>query len=185
MTTDSEQLKIPNQQISSKIFLRIALGIFLSILLIEFVLLVYSWYGERGRLLARLDESLVTVESMIDITNPVPQLEQLLSQQSKDKKNKITGYIYVPEPGIESKGGNADNLGTQVSATNPAYFDSASASYTRYFSIDSSKGQNLVLSVDASWINSYMQGYVLRILGMVLLITLFVTVACLFFLKPI
>ena len=185
MTTESEQLKIPNQQISSKIFLRIALGIFLSILLIEFVLLVYSWYGERGRLLARLDESLVTVESMIDITNPVPQLEQLLSQQSKDKKNKITGYIYVPEPGIESKGGNADNLGTQVSATNPAYFDSASASYTRYFSIDSSKGQNLVLSVDASWINSYMQGYVLRILGMVLLITLFVTVACLFFLKPI
>ena len=93
MTTDSEQLKIPNQQISSKIFLRIALGIFLSILLIEFVLLVYSWYGERGRLLARLDESLVTVESMIDITNPVPQLEQLLSQQSKDKKNKITGYL--------------------------------------------------------------------------------------------
>jgi len=135
LTKYSVQLEQPGQRISSKIFWRITLGIFLSILLIEFVLLVYSWYGERSRLLTRLDESLVTVESLIDATNPIPQLEQLLSQ-------------------------NSPNLNVQVSANNPVLFNSNSGSYTRYFSIDASGSQNLILSIDASWINSYMQGYV-------------------------
>ena len=184
MTTDSVQLVTPDQQVNSKIFWRITLGIFLSILLIEFVLLVYSWYGERSRLLTRLDESLMTVESLIDTTDPIPQLEQLLSQNSR-QKNKITGYIHISDDGIESRGGNTSNLKAQVSANKPVLFDSTSGKYVRYFPIDASGSQSLFLNIDASWINSYMEDYVWRILGMVVLISLFVTVACLFFLKPI
>ena len=185
MTVTTENVTDRSNPASSKLFWRITLGIFLSILLIEFVLLVYSWYGERSRLLIRLDESLLTVESLIDTTDPIPQLEQLLARTSNEIKNKLTGYIHVSNTGIESKGGNSLNLNAQVSQSNPALFDSVSGSYVRYFPLNTPNSQSLILSVDASWINSYMRGYVFRILGMVILISLFVTIACLFFLKPI
>jgi len=66
----------------SPIFWRITAGVFASILLIEAALLIFSWFTERGRLLTRLDESLVTVTSLLDHDNPLPQLEQLIANNS-------------------------------------------------------------------------------------------------------
>ena len=185
MAADTVATETSIKRVSSKIFWRITFGIFLSILLIEFVLLVYSWFGERNRLLERLDESLVTIESLLDTENRVFQLEHLLNQQNSKLKEKVTGYIYVSESGAESRGGKSAALHEQVSLDQPIYFNSDTGNYVRLFPADVSRKHSLVLGVDASWINTYMRSYVFRILGMVVLISLFVTIACLFFLKPI
>jgi len=94
--------------------------VFISILLIEAALLVFSWFTERDRLLGRLDESLVTVTSLLDPDQPVPQLDKLLESQSSasNKTNfKITGYVYQSPSGIQYSNGDVAALTDAVNVT--------------------------------------------------------------------
>ena len=173
--------------IKSRIFWRIAAGIFVSILLIEFALLLFSWFTERERLIERLDETVSTVVGSLDQENPVPQLRNLLDKQTADTNYKISGFIHLSASGVRTTGGNIEDITRSVSLTKPEIYDSSADAYFKLVSLDSttSNKQQLWLRVDAHWLSKYMRGYVVRILGMVILISLFVTLACLFFLQPI
>ncbi len=168
--------------LNSQIFWRITAGVFVSILIIEILLLAYSWFTERQRLLQRVDESLVTVTSVLDFSNPIPQLDRML------QRNQITGYRYLSSDGDVVMGGDGGRIvHTALSAENPFNYQSETGSYYRYYAGESDNGkvEQLWLSVDILWLGEYMTNYVWRIIVMTMLISLFVTGACLVYLKPI
>ncbi len=173
----------------SRLFWRIAAGTFLSILIIELALLVFSWFSERERLFNRLDETLYTVTSLLDQNNPVPQLEQLILANSQHSKYTITGFVYESSSETSITGGTAVELrlANYPDKENPGRFEADTGTYVNLITLnsDESAPRKLWLQVDADWINEYMKDYVARIMGMVLLISLFVTGACLVFLQPI
>ncbi len=175
-------------QLKTRIFWRISAGLFTSILLIEVVLLVYSWFNERDRLLEGLDENLYTISASLDPANPIPQLNKLVSNLDGSTRYPVTGYVHVSLSGQRSAVGTSTTMDQQVSPQNPTRYNGSDSEYIRFFSIDPQllpqNSQKLWLSVDTSWLSQYMQDYVLRILGMIVLISLFVTGACLIFLKP-
>jgi len=170
----------------SPIFWRITAGVFASILLIEVALLVFSWFTERGRLLTRLDESLVTVTSLLDQKDPVPQLQQLINNESSLPNFEIIGFIYESPTGDRHTGGSNHALSTIVDESKPTHYSSDDKAYASYLTRDLDNGRvdKLWLCVDTSAISEYMVSYIWRILGMVLLISAFVTGACLIFLTP-
>jgi len=172
--------------LKSPIFWRITAGVFASILLIEAALLIFSWFTERGRLLARLDESLITVTSVLDDTNPVPQLDQLILNKNSLPNFQITGYIFESPTGLQHIGGQTHGLDAVVNAQTPSFYSSANETYASYVTRDLGNGRvdKLWLCVDTSSISAYMVSYIWRILGMVLLISAFVTCACLILFTP-
>lgn len=172
----------------SRLFWRIAAGLFASILIIEVALLLYSWFTERERMLDRLDETLHTVSSTLDVANPAPQLNGLISSDSDTAEYQITGFVYLTNNVKRSAGGNTDLIERQLSEQQPEKFNSATGDYIRLISLKpdlSNQERSLWLHVDASSINEYMKDYVARIVAMVILISLFVTGACLVILKPV
>ncbi len=181
-----DQQDRPAALVKSRLFWRIATCIFLSILLIECIILVYSWFTERDRLISQLDETLSIVVSTLDTEQPLPDLERLLGSHSSNVKYQIKGFVHVSAGGHSSAGGLADDLTLNVLPGNPAVFNSRTGEYIKHVALDSSApaGQQLWLRVDADWINQYMKDYVFRIVAMVILISLFVTGASLLFLKP-
>ena len=165
----------------SRIFRRIAAGVFFSILLIEIALLVYSWFSERQRLIVQLDETLVTLTSTLSEVNPVPQLEHILKNQSANTNYKIIGFLHSSDTGVIHEYGDSEGLVAHSKNQQASIFEQASGIYIRQLP----DNQALWLKVDASWIKTYMQDYVVRIIGMVLLISAFVTGTALIFLRPI
>lgn len=172
--------------LKSPIFWRITTGVFASILLIEAALLIFSWFTERGRLLTRLDESLVTVTSLLDTTNPLPQLEQLIASENILPNYHFNGYIYESPAGVRHSAGQSHSLDSVVDKSTPNFYSSADETYATYIIRDLDNGQidKLWISVDTSSISAYMISYIWRILGMILLISAFVTGACLILLNP-
>ena len=170
----------------SPIFWRITAGVFASILIIEVVLLIASWFTERERLLTRLDESLITLTSLLDHDDPLPQLEQLISSNSSLPKHEIIGYQYESPTGSQHKGGADQSLSDVVDEKNPTLYSSKDKSYISYTTRNLNNGRvdKLWLIVDTSSISAYMVSYIWRILAMVLLISAFVTGTCLIFLTP-
>ncbi len=144
---------------------------------------MYSWFTERERQLTRLDDAMANVVVILDENNPSIQLDKLMNEGSVAGNYRLIGYQYQSHNGVEIEGGAISSLKTLVSAQNPRHFDSSTGQYQRY--IKNAAGQTFLLSVDASWINAYMRTYVWRILGMVMLISVFVTLASLVILKPI
>lgn len=170
----------------SPIFRRITAGVFASILIIEIALLVFSWFTERERLLTRLDETLVTLTSMLDDNDPLPQLEQLLNNNGSLPNYAIIGYIYESPAGSKQFGGSIDALSQVVNEKTSTHYSGSEKYYASFVSRDLGNGRTdkLWLSIDTSALSTYMISYIWRILGMVLLISAFVTAACLIFLTP-
>ncbi len=170
----------------SPIFWRITAGVFASILIIEVALLVFSWFTERGRLLARLDESLVTVTSLLDHNDPRPQLDQLIGNNRTLPNYEVIAYIYESPAGLRQSGGSSHNLSQVVDEKRPTYYSSSEKIYASYVTRDLGNGRfdKLWLYLDTSTLSAYMASYIWRILSMVLLISAFVTGACLIFLTP-
>jgi len=170
----------------SPIFWRITAGVFASILLIETALLIFSWYSERDRKLSRLDDSVNAITSLIDRTDPVPQLNKLIEHKSADSNYQIIGYVYNSPTGLQYVGGQSATLEKDVSAALPTLYSSEHKTYSIYKSttVPGAGDDELLLKIDAAWISVYMQRYIWRILGMIVLISLFVTGACLIFIHP-
>ncbi len=173
--------------LKSPIFWRITAGVFASILLIELVLLIFSWFTERDRLVTRLDESLVTVTSLLDYKNPVPQLDKLLQNQTNISTYRVNAYIYESAEGVRRTGGADSDIDQILNEQKPSMYSSRLNTYSIYVSRELGNGRadRIWLCVDTSNISDYMVGYVWRILGMVVLISAFVTGACLVFMNPI
>lgn len=167
----------------SRIFWRIAGVIFLSILLIEAVLLVFSWFAERNRKIGAVEESLAAIVSLLDHVNPSVQLDALRDSPDKATNIVLTGYLHISSDGSVNAGGDIIGLQQYSNAQNPVQFNMRSGILTSYLESEDGNDQYW-LRTDASWILDYMRSYVLRIFGMVMAVSLFVTVACLVFLKP-
>lgn len=172
--------------LDSPIFLRIAAGVFICILLIEAFLLIHSWSNERDRLLSQLDGSLVALTSLIDESNPETQLERLLASPQNDTKFKVIGYVIGNTEALQISGGNSAGLATIVNSAKPLLFSSESGLYDTLITASTSNDSStpIRLRVDASWINDYMKNYVWRISFMIVLISVFVTAGCLLLLTP-
>lgn len=170
----------------SPIFWRITAGVFVSIMLIEAALLVFSWNTEKARLLSRLDDSLGTVASLLNNDNPLPQLDRLIENQSIQSKHQLIGYVYESELGERHVGGQSAGLTEQLGEHKVNLYSSDHSTYSVYKkrNLSSSGADKLWLRSETNWISNYMTNYILRILAMILLISVFVTVACLFFLTP-
>ncbi len=177
--TDPKRLNL-----RSRIFWRIAAVIFVSILLIETALLVFSWFTERDRQFIKVEESLATVVSLLDKNDPTAQLNELLAKPNADTNLMLTGYVvYTQADGTRYSGGASQGIDKLSSQTAPRHFVQDDGMLTNY--LQSSDGlSHYWFQTDASWINSYMRDYVTRIVVMVMMISLFVTGACLIFLIP-
>ncbi len=179
----SEVAQNESTLINSGIFWRITIGIFISILLIEGALLVFSWFTERDRQLAKIEGSLASVVAVLDHSNPAPQLNRLLSSHDNTNNLTITGYQYTDIDGKSHSAGDTNNLSELVSATLPRHFITSTATLSSFK--QTNDGSVIYrIRTDASWVKSYMRGYVMRILIMVMMISLFVTCACLVILTP-
>jgi len=171
----------------SPIFWRITAGVFASILIIEAALLIFSWNTERNRVVDRLDISLNTIPILINVLDPGPQLERLIRERKMADQYSIIGYTSLNDQGaIISSGGNIAGINLPTDQYKPGFIGADTDSYSTQFVLDESKTEHHVvrLKVDTSWISTYMRNYVWRILGMIVLISLFVTGACLIFLTP-
>jgi len=179
-------LKNKTLNLRSPIFWRITAGVFVSILLIELILLIYSWSTERERLVVRLGESATTLSSLLSRDNPLPQLDYLLSSSNKAEKFEITAYSYKSPSGVVSTKNLATESDFRISNDTSGHFDSGTGIYHSTVTRQISPGTSdtVALQVDASWVNKYMRDYVRRIIGMVILISLFVTAGCLLILTP-
>lgn len=169
--------------LNSKIFWRIAVVIFISILLIEGALLVFSWFTERNRQFIRVEESLAAVISLLDHRDPSAQLNKLLTSPDESSNLNLTGYLHISADGTERAGGDVKDIKQFCNAENPRHFVTRSGALTNCM-VNSGGGEQYWFQTDASWIKKYMYDYVVRILIMVMLISLFVTGACLIFLTP-
>ena len=172
--------------LKSPIFRRITAGVFASILFIEILLLIYSWSTERQRLVTRLDESVTTLTSLLDLENPLPQLDHLLSSRDNTGNFEVSGYTYESPAGVVTSRGTTDRIDFTLPAAGKGQFDAGSSTYLSTVSrkLSGQRSDKIALQIDASWIKQYMAGYVKRIIGMVILISIFVTGACLLILTP-
>ncbi len=172
--------------LKSKLFWRISACIFLSVLCIEAVLLMFSWFSERDRLIARLDDSASLLVATIDDSNPVPQLQQLMDNPVIDSNFQLTGFRYQSADGkLVEAGKKLFEAHLKTNDLTPGYnLDTSMYLINKTMGEDNSTSRSLWIQVDASWLKAYMRGYVWRISGMILLISLFLTGACLLFLKP-
>jgi len=169
--------------LNSRIFWRIAAVMFVSILLIETALLIFSWFTERDRQFARVEESLAVIVSLLDHQDPSEQLDALLIYPDANSNLKLTSYFQTQASGLEFSSGNAPEIRQLASPENPRHFVGDTGILTSYLQSPDGEKQYWI-QTDASWINDYMRDYVLRILVMVMLISVFVTVACLVSLSP-
>ena len=171
----------------SPIFWRITAGVFASILIIEAALLVFSWNKERDRVIDRLSHSLNTIPALLDTQNPGQQLHKLIQENRTAGDYNIIGYISLNYKGnIIDSGGDIAGIDIPADQYDIGFIGADSAYYSTQFLLDESKTEHHIvrLKVDTSRLSSYMTNYVWRILGMVVLLSLFVTVACLVFLTP-
>ncbi len=179
-----EKLQSP---LHSALFWRIAAVVFVCIVIIEAVLLVTSWYGERDRLLTRIDDSLSFLTPILMVSEDYRELDKLLSHSEQSGHYPLRGYLLQTPEGIARRGGDIQGLFRTDSAGSQRAFSAESGIYdSRLTFRHAGETENVTLwyRVDASHVVSELRAYVLRILGLVVLISLFVTVGCLLGLTP-
>ena len=170
----------------SALFWRIAACLFASIILIEGLLLVYSWFTERDRIITRFEDSIHVFVSSLDAANPVPQLNHLIANPPADTKLRLLAFHHQAGDGATSSTGYLSESLLSILDTQQNYFDKPTETFISRHNraLETGYSDKLSLRFDGSWIAIYMESYVWRILGMVMLISLFLTMACLIFLKP-
>lgn len=170
-------------------FWRIATGVFVSILCIEALLLVYSWFGERERVIHLLDDTLEVFEFSLDRHDPVPQLERLRKSAKDEFEYTAAGYVALSPGGSRVLAGTVGDIVATLSTDKPEWYDSSNAVYMKYVELappgQTQVGWKIWINMDASSVDTYLTSYVYRIIGMILLISLFVTGAALFYLRPV
>ena len=185
--TITENSDLPHPPLRSPIFWRIATVVFISIVVIEAVLLVFSWFSERDRLLTRIDDSLALLTPVLVGSEQANELEKLLYHGELGGQHPLRGYVMQWSNGVKLQNGDTQGLIERVAGKEQSFFDSKTGTYDSYRivpSVDSSLEAGLWLRIDASQVNEELRSYVFRIIALVILISLFVTAGCLLFLTP-
>ncbi len=139
---------------------------------------MYSWFTERSRIFASIDDSTAMLVNSLDPADPVSQLSQLVINPVAESRFTLLGFTHVSSEAETTNFGDFPAVETSVNENSDVYI----SNHTR--NLDGSRSETFILKTDASWVKGYMQEYVYRILAMILLISLFVTGTCLLILKP-
>ena len=172
--------------LKSALFWRITVCVFISILCIEAILLMFSWYFERERLVARLDNSANILVASLAPGDPVPQLQRYMANPQTKSDFQIQRILYKSANGTTSHRANSTIDYELDLSTIPAGYNAAYNTYVSKLPVTEVNGESgfLWIQVDATWLAKYMNSYVWRIMGMIMLISLFLTGACILFLNP-
>lgn len=179
--------KIGPSALRSPLFWRIAAVVFLSIVCIEAILLLFSWFSERDRLLARIDDSLALLSPILAVSEDFSELDRLVHSDHDGGRGVLLGYVLETAQGSEIRGGDHSGLHRIIGERPTRIFDRQSGIYESALSLTLNNPlteATLWYRIDASHVVQELNGYVIRIVGLVVLISVFVTVGCLLCLTP-
>ena len=184
---DSATDEQPQSPLRSRLFWRIATVVFLCIITIEAILLIFSWFAERDRWLMRIDDSLALLAPILSVSERYEELDRLVSHTSETGQHDLQGYILKTDQGTLKSGGDIKGL-EQVSLEGMRRsIDYDTGFYDSVLSLTRSRdntAMTLWYRVDASHVKDELRGFVVRIVGLVVLISVFVTAGCLLGLTP-
>jgi len=170
---------------------RIVLWVFVSVIVIEAIILIPSYNNRKQELLSQLRETTSAKISVImELTTPGVSDEELLDQVRKLQANSpiLGGALY------RSDGKNIGIFGEQPELAFPKIatsdlIDSQSQNSSRYDVVWSAtqlgRDYTLIIRHDASSVKQDLYGFIRRIAGLVVIISIFVTLGALIALKPI
>ncbi|MGQ7847249.1 putative bifunctional diguanylate cyclase/phosphodiesterase [Granulosicoccus sp. 3-233] len=188
LASDETRGAEPSQSpLRSPLFWRITTVVFVCIVIIEAVLLIVSWFAERDRLLTRIDDSLALLSPILAVSDDHHELDSLLGRSGRSSQHPLIGYVLETSAGVERLGGDVAGLQAGLSASSGRVFNADSGVYDSALTLsqgDESLAMTLWYRVDARHVVDELQAYVFRIVGLVVLISLFVTVGCLLGLTP-
>ena len=172
----------------SPLIRRIIAVVFLCIIAIESVLLIVSYFSERDRLLARLDNTLSTLAPFVVAGSDESVLTGLFPANQVNRDYRILGVVTRRADGMGIAVGSLVRLAAATPHSSVArVYDARSGIYERRLSVMSQAGETTAVwfRVDAAAIESALRAYVWRIIVLSLVISAFVTVGAVIVLNPI
>jgi len=170
---------------------RIVLWVFVSVIVIEAIILVPSYNNRKQELLSQLRETTSAKISVImELTTPRVSDEELLDQVRKLRTHPpiLGGALYRSDGKKIGIFGEEPELAFPKIA-NSDFIDSQSQNSSRYDVVWSAaqlgRGYTLIIRHDASSVKQELYGFLRRIAGLVVIISIFVTLGALIALKPI
>ncbi len=180
-------LQIPAARLSR----RVALWVFASVLVIEAIILIPSLHNRKNELLEQVRE-VTAAKLMVIMQNAAADSSdrQLLDRLAmlSQHNHVIGGALYRPDGGLIGVFGEPPELDfgelpvdklTGRSGGNDAHYDVAWTSQRWH------PGYTLIVRHDASQVNRELVAFTLRIAGLVLIISVFVTIGAMLALYPI
>lgn len=180
-------LKLPRGRLSR----RIGLWVFVSVIAIETIIFFPSFNNRKHELLAQIREiSHAKISMMMDLARDMESDDQLLAHLKKLEMDPVIlgGALYRPDGSMTGQFGEPPAL-TIGQVHDEGIRDRVTPDGTRYDAAWMSKKLNpictLIIRHDAASVQKDLLAYFLRIAGLVVIISLFVTVGALVALEPI
>ncbi|MGC1442697.1 MAG: hypothetical protein WA888_19010, partial [Burkholderiaceae bacterium] len=165
---------------------RISLVVFLSILSIELILLGISYFGERDRLLQRVDVSVDFITPLLIGNGPAQTAATLIADGHEKNKYPLIGAAIERNDQIYLVGVTDSTLMARTGPGTHRFLDTKASIYDRFIARTGPDGTrvNIWLRFNVHQITVDLRGFVARIIGLVLAICLFVTAGCILGLHP-
>lgn len=170
---------------------RIVLWVFVSVIVIEAIILIPSYNNRKQELLAQLREvTSAKISVIMDLTSPRVSDEELMDQLRKLQTHPpiLGGALY---------GSDGRKIGIVGEQPELAFPNTAPADFIDFQSPNGSRydvvwpaaqlgwDYTLIIRHDASSVKQNLNAFILRIAGLVVIISIFVTLGALIALKPI
>lgn len=170
---------------------RIVFWVFVSVVVIEAIILIPSYNNRKQELLSQLRETTSAKISVImELTSPDASDEELLGQVRKLQAHPpiLGGALYRSDGKKIGIFGEEPELAFPMNTTSD-FIDSQSQNGSRYDVVWSAaqlgRDYTLIIRHDASSVKQDLYGFIRRIAGLVVIISIFVTLGALIALKPI
>ena len=170
---------------------RIVLWVFVSVIVIEAIILIPSYNNRKQELLAQLREvTSAKISVIMDLTSPRVSDEELMDQLRKLQTHPpiLGGALYSSDGRKIGIVGEQPELAFPKTATSD-FTDSQNPNGYRYDVVWPAAqlgwDYTLIIRHDASSVKQNLNAFILRIAGLVVIISIFVTLGALIALKPI
>jgi len=170
---------------------RIVLWVFVSVIVIEAIILIPSYNNRKQELLAQLREvTSAKISVIMDLTSPRVSDEELMGQLRKLQTHPpiLGGALYSSDGRKIGIVGEQPELAFPKTATSD-FTDSQNPNGYRYDVVWPAAqlgwDYTLIIRHDASSVKQNLNAFILRIAGLVVIISIFVTLGALIALKPI
>jgi serine phosphatase RsbU (regulator of sigma subunit) len=183
----TELKELPTARLSR----RIVFWVFVSVIVIEAIILIPSYNNRKQELLAQLREvTSAKISVIMELTSPRVSDEELLDQVRKLQAHSpiLGGALYRSDGKKVGIFGEEPELAFPKIATSDL-IDSQSQNSSRYDVVWSAaqlgRDHTLIIRHDASSVKQELYAFILRIAGLVVIISFFVTLGAWIALKPI